>query len=137
MKRLDRVWITSEPYWTYGSAPDPTDGTNPTLANEPIRDVNGDGVLSTDDQALFDRNTIDVARALFGADVWRHHRAAFNVFRIRVVSAQAGHDVRDVNDNTVVSRNTALGTYLNKDWVILGGRHRHRPLARVPGHQAG
>ena len=108
----DGVW-NAEPYWMYGAAPYPSGGTNPTLANEPFGDVNGDGVLSTDDQALFDRNTLDIARSLFGADVWRDHRTAFNIFRIRVISAQAGHDVRDINDNTVVSRNTALGVYLD------------------------
>ncbi len=122
-----------EPFHLYGSARTPTDGTNPTLGNEPIGDVNGDGVLSTDDQALFDRNTLDVARSLFGDDVWRDHRAAFNIFRIRVVSAQAGHDVSDYDNNTAVSRNTALGTYLNYPAYRLDVQRRR--LARVPVHQ--
>ncbi len=110
--QLDGVWITCEPYRMCGAAPFPADGTDARLGNEPFVDVNGDAVLSRDDQALFDRNTLDLARSLLGQDVWRDHREAFNIFRIRVVSAQAGHDVRDANNNTVVDRNTALGTYL-------------------------
>ena len=113
----DGVWNAGEPVSMSGAPAPPTSGTDPTLGNEPIGDVNGDGVLSADDQALFDRNTFDVARSLFGQDVWRDHRDAFNIFRVRVVSAQAGHDVRDANNNSVLDRNTALGAYLDNPGI--------------------
>jgi len=113
----DGVWNTGEPYQVYGTAVSPINGADPILGNEPFVDLNGDQALSLDDGALFDRNTLDTARALFGHDVWRDHRDAFNIFRIRVVSAQVGHDVRDANNNTVVDRNTALGTWLGSpEW---------------------
>ena len=106
------VWENSEPYRISGTAAAPVAGTDPTPANEPFVDLNGDGVLSTDDQALFDRNTLDTARSLFGQDVWRSHRDTFNIFRIRVVSEQTGQDLLDTNGNVVIDRHTALGTYL-------------------------
>jgi hypothetical protein len=118
----DGVWNTGEPYQVYGTAAAPISGTNPTLGNEPFLDLNGDQAVSLDDQALFDRNTLDTARALFGHDVWRDHHDAFNIFRIRVVSAQAGHDIRGAGDATVLDRNTALGTYVGyPEWGYIFG----------------
>ena len=88
-------------------------GTDPTLSNEPFTDLNGDGVPNLQDQALFDQNTLDTARSLFGQDEWKLHREAFNIFRIRLVSNQAGHKILDEAGNVVIQRDTALGTYLN------------------------
>ena len=109
----DGVWNTGEPYQRYGTAAAPISGINPKLKNEPFFDINGDGILSQRDQELFDRNTLDTARSLFGQDEWRRHRDAFNIFRIRLVSQQAGHKVRDQSGKTVIDRNTVLGTYLH------------------------
>jgi hypothetical protein len=107
------VWNTGEPYQRYGITSAPVSGTDPTLSNEPFTDLNGDGVPNLQDQALFDQNTLDTARSLFGQDEWQLHREAFNIFRIRLVSNQAGHKIHDEAGNVVIQRDTALGTYLN------------------------
>ena len=107
------VWNSGEPYQRYGIAAVPVSGSNPTLNNESFTDLNGDGVPNLQDQALFDQNTLDTARSLFGQDEWQLHREAFNIFRIRLISNQAGHKVLDEAGNVVIERDTALGTYLN------------------------
>jgi hypothetical protein len=115
------VWDSSEPYQRYGSASAPTAGTNPALTNEPFTDLNGDGVPNLHDQALFDLNTLDTARSLFGEDVWNEHRDGFNIFRIRLVSQQAGHELRTNDGAVILHRDTALGTYLDsaeRGWIF-------------------
>ncbi len=107
------VWDTGEPYQRYGNAAAPVAGTDPSPTNEPFVDLNGDGVPNLQDQTLFDQNTLDTARSLFGQDEWQMHRDAFNIFRIRLVSRQAGHKIYDESNNVVIDRDTALGTYLN------------------------
>lgn len=107
------VWDTGEPYQRYGNASAPVNGTNPNNTNEPFFDANGDGVPNIRDQELFDLNTLDTARSLFGQDEWWRHRDAFNIFRIRLVSRQAGHDILDIDGKTVLQRDTILGTYLH------------------------
>ncbi|MCX5886736.1 MAG: M64 family metallo-endopeptidase [Proteobacteria bacterium] len=107
------VWDSGEPDQLYGNAMYPVAGTDPTTNNEPFTDTNGDAVPNLHDQVLYDRNSLDTIRSLFGQDFWNSHRDAFNVFRIRVISNQAGHDILDENGNVVISRNTALGTYLD------------------------
>jgi len=107
------VYNTGDRYQRYGVASAPVSGTNPTLQNEPFVDLNGDGVPNLSDQEQFGRNTLDTARSLFGQDEWKLHREAFNIFRIRLISRQAGHDVRDEDGKTVIERDTALGTYLH------------------------
>jgi hypothetical protein len=107
------VWNSGEPYQRYGITSTPVSGTDPTLNNEPFTDLNGDGVPNLQDQALFDQNTLDTARSLFGQDEWQLHREAFNIFRIRLISNQAGHKILDEAGNVVIQRDTALGTYLN------------------------
>ena len=107
------AWDTGEPYQRYGNASAPTAGSDPAQKNEPFTDLNGDGVPNQDDQAFYDQNTLDTARSLFGQDEWRRHRDAFNIFRIRLVSKQAGHKIYDINGKVVIDRDTALGTYLN------------------------
>ncbi|RPI23136.1 MAG: hypothetical protein EHM61_20465, partial [Acidobacteria bacterium] len=109
----DGLWNTGEPYWNCGDKRlAPTNGTNPTLQNEPFNDLNGDGVLSTADQEVFDQNCLDIARSFFGQDFWRDKADAFNIFRIRIVSRQAGHDIKDRAGNVLISRDTPLGTFL-------------------------
>jgi hypothetical protein len=109
----DGVWNTGEPYQRYGTTSAPVSGTTPTLSNEPFTDLNGDGVPNLQDQALYDQNTLDTARSLFGQDEWQRHREAFNIFRIRLISNQAGHKILDEAGNVVIQRDTALGTYLS------------------------
>jgi hypothetical protein len=106
------VWDSGEPYQVYGNASEPVSGKDPTINNEPFTDLNHDGAPNLHDQALFDRNTLDVVRSFFGQDLWKLHRDAFNIFRIRVVSTQAGQDFLDMNGKPVITRDTALGTYL-------------------------
>ena len=106
------VFDSGERYQRYGNAAAPAAGSNPNLTNEPFIDLNGDGVPNLRDQELFDQNTLDTARSLFGQDEWQSHRDTFNIFRIRLVSKQAGHKVRDQDNKTVIDRDTALGTYL-------------------------
>jgi hypothetical protein len=107
------VWDSGELYRMYGNASSPVSGKDPTLTNEPFTDLNNDGVPNFNDQGLFDRNTLDTSRSLFGQDLWRQHRDMFNIFRIRVISNQAGHDIRDAAGNTILTRDTALGAYLD------------------------
>ncbi len=102
-----------ERYQAYGTVSAPKTGTNPTLHNEPFQDLNGDQVPNINDQELFYRNTLDTARSLFGQDEWNRHREAFNLFRIRLVSRQAGHKILDSSGEVVLDRDTALGTYLH------------------------
>jgi hypothetical protein len=103
------LWDTGEPFHRYGNAPAPVAGRNPTLGNEPFADLNRDGLLSRDDQALFDRHADEILRALLGSDGFGWYPELFNVFRLRVVSPQAGHSVRDAAGKVIVPRETALG----------------------------
>jgi hypothetical protein len=105
------VWDAAEPYQCYGNAPPPTAGQDPTLSSEPFPDLNGDGVPNIHDQEVFDRNTIDTIRSLFGQDEWWRYRNAFNIYRIRVISRQAGLDIMDQSGNTIISRDTAFDAY--------------------------
>jgi hypothetical protein len=106
------VWNSGEHYQVYGNASDPVSGKDPTINNEPFVDLNHDGAPNLHDQALFDRNTLDVARSFFGQDLWQLNRDAFNIFRIRIISNQAGQDFLDMDGKPVITRDTALGTYL-------------------------
>jgi hypothetical protein len=109
----DGVWNTGELYQRYGTAAYPVNGENPNSKSEPFIDLNGDGVPNLRDQQLFDQNTMDTARSLLGQDVWEKHRDIFNIYRIRLVSRQAGHTILDESGNVVVKRDTALGTTLD------------------------
>jgi hypothetical protein len=101
-----------ERYTVYGEALPPQPGTDPTAVNEPFEDSNGDGFLNVDEQLLYDENARGLIRALFGADIWQEYRNVFNVYRIRVISAQAGHDILDEEGYAVHERDTALGTFI-------------------------
>jgi hypothetical protein len=107
------VWTSGEPYTLYGNAKAPVTGHNPSAGNEPIADSNGDGYLSVDDLAVFDRNAIDTTRSLFGQDRWRLNRDLFNVFRIQIVSQQAGYDIITKDKATIQVRDTKFGATLS------------------------
>ncbi len=102
------VWDSGERYAVYGDASYPVDGTDPTVDNEPFTDVNGDGYPNLDDQAVFDEKSLAVVRSLFGQDFWNENYDAFNVYRLRIVSNQAGHDILDDDGVTVLARDTEL-----------------------------
>ena len=106
------VWDSGERYALYGEAQSPELGTDPTLDNEPFTDLNGDQFPNLDDQAVFDRNSLEVIRSMFGQDFWNSNRDVFNVFRIRAISNQAGHDIQDADGHTVHQRDTLFGTRL-------------------------
>ncbi len=99
---LDR----GEPYARYGSAPEPSTGTDPTRRNEPFVDGNGDGYPNLDDQAVLYRNAVDTLRSLFGQDIWSAARDTFNAYLIRVTSRQAGNDVIDASGSMLLTRDT-------------------------------
>ncbi|MCP3911852.1 MAG: hypothetical protein GY713_12955, partial [Actinomycetia bacterium] len=94
----------------YGDAPWPDAGTDPTVGNEPFTDLNDDGFPNLEDQTVFDRKSLDVVRSLFGQDFWNSHRDAFNVFRLRTLSNQAGHDILDDEGEPLLERDTLLGS---------------------------
>ncbi|MCK7506089.1 MAG: hypothetical protein MZV70_19765, partial [Desulfobacterales bacterium] len=88
-------WNTGEPYQMYGQPQfrRSVGHRSGTWQRAVRRICNGDQALSAGRRALFDRNTLDIARGrCSGTTYWRDHRDAFNIFRIRVVSAQAGRE---------------------------------------------
>ncbi|MCP3959451.1 MAG: hypothetical protein GY719_16500 [bacterium] len=105
------IW-DGEPKEVYGEAPYPEIGTDPTAGNEPFDDLNGDGFPNLDDQAVFDRQSVANLRALFGHDFFSQLRDLFNVYRIRVISNQAGHDVVDGGGQLAIERDTRFDTLL-------------------------
>lgn len=101
-----------ERYAIYGTALPPQLGHDPTVENEPFNDINNDGFPNLDDQATFDANVRALLRSLFGSDVWRETRETFNVYCIRLVSQQAGTDILDEQGHVILSRDTALGGWI-------------------------
>jgi hypothetical protein len=99
---------------TYGNATYPEDGSFPGADNEPFTDLNGDGVLSLDDPALFVANAEAFMRSLLGADVWQEHRDAFNAYLLFQPSAQAGHDIRAVDGSLQLARDTVYDGALQR-----------------------
>ncbi|MBI2398335.1 MAG: hypothetical protein HYV17_11105 [Xanthomonadales bacterium] len=103
----------------YGEVTVPTEGTVPTLQNEPFVDRNGDGVLSIDDPGLFSANVRAFLRSLLSSDVWSEHRDHFNAWVMFAPSAQAGHDVRAANGEVLLARDTRYGATLDLNGSIL------------------
>ncbi len=103
-----------ERYAVYGDALPPQLGADPTAGNETFVDLNGDGFPNLDDQARYDHDSAALLRALFGSDVWSEARDVFNVYRIRLVSAQAGMDILDQDRRTIQSRDTVLGSRIEE-----------------------
>jgi hypothetical protein len=99
-----------EQYSVYGDALPPQIGTDPTVDNEPFSDLNGDGFLNIDEQTTFDDNAAALTRSLLGSDAWQEHKHALNVYRLRIISEQAGHDILDAWSAPLVQRRTALNT---------------------------
>lgn len=88
----DGVYDGGEPATTYGTASFPVEGTDPRSTNEPFADLNGDGVPSFDDRALFERNVQDYLRGLFSTDVFGAYRHAYQAYAVMAYSKQVGMD---------------------------------------------
>ncbi len=101
-----------EPYGSYSSYP--TLGSVPTAGNEPFTDLNGDGVLSLDDPALFMAKARNFMRSLLGSDFWNEHRDAFNAYALFEPSAQAGYSIYSATGEQLVSRNTRYHASLDQ-----------------------
>jgi hypothetical protein len=102
-----------------GAAPYPAEGSVPTAQNEPFTDLNGDGVPSFDDPALFVANAEAFMRSLLGWDFFREHRDAFNAWLMFTPSAQAGHDVRDAQGTLRIERDTRYdGVFYGADATL-------------------
>lgn len=121
----------------YGSpTPDPLpNGSVPADFSEPFTDLNGDGVLSSDDGALFHRSAREFMRALLGADVWNEHRDAFNAYVLFEPSEQAGYSVVTESGETLITRRTRYGSTLELGQRLLFADEeafRHTALAALP-----
>ncbi len=88
----DGLYDDGEPATTYGTATFPAGSTDPRATNEPFVDLNGDGVPSFDDRALFERNVQDYLRGLFSTDVFGAYRHAYQVHAVMAYSKQVGMD---------------------------------------------
>lgn len=88
----DGLYDDGEPATTYGTATFPAGGTDPRATNEPFVDLNGDGVPSFDDRALFERNVQDYLRGLFSTDVFGAYRHAYQAHAVMAYSKQVGMD---------------------------------------------
>lgn len=90
----------------YGSAPYPAENTDPTINNEPFTDLNGDGVLSINDEALYQRNVRDYLSSLFSNEFYSEYRNGFRVHAALPLSNQVGVDFEGVQQ-----RDTRFGAF--------------------------
>ncbi|PKM15535.1 MAG: hypothetical protein CVV12_07945 [Gammaproteobacteria bacterium HGW-Gammaproteobacteria-2] len=102
------VYDGSDRVSMYGSASFPAENTDPTINNEPFTDLNGDGVLSINDEALYQRNVRDYISALFSNDFYNEYRNAFRVHAVLSFSNQVGVDFEGVQQ-----RDTRFGAFGN------------------------
>ncbi|HVJ63146.1 MAG TPA: M64 family metallopeptidase, partial [Tahibacter sp.] len=103
-------------YTTYGNAAVPSGNTVPGADNEPFTDLNGDGALSLDDRALFLENSHVFLRSLLGSDYWSEHRDMFNAYALFAPSPQAGYDLIDEDQTTILlERDTLYGAGVELD----------------------
>ncbi|MBO9664353.1 M64 family metallopeptidase [Dokdonella sp.] len=110
----DGVVSAGDNVTAYGSpTPDSLpNGSVPADFSEPFTDLNGDGILSSDDGALFHRSAREFMRALLGSDVWSEHRDAFNAYALFEPSEQAGYSIVTENGDAVLARRTRYGSTL-------------------------
>ncbi|NCT69075.1 MAG: hypothetical protein GXC76_15715 [Rhodanobacteraceae bacterium] len=115
---LDRDGVLSNAdRWMFFGLPStfpPVPGSVPTANNEPFTDLNGDGVLSLDDPALFLINARAFLRSLLGSDFWDAHRDAFNAYALFEPSAQAGYRVVSPSGEDIIARSTRYGATLDQ-----------------------
>ena len=97
----DGVLGDADRYAFYGNALPLEPGQVPSEAGEPFVDVNGDGALSIDDEALFEINARSFLRALFASDFWKDHRDALNAYTLYEPSPQAGASVHTLHGERI------------------------------------
>lgn len=136
---LDRNGVVSDGdvVTPYGSpTPDPLpNGSVPADFSEPFTDLNGDGVLSRDDGALFHRSAREFMRALLGSDVWNAHRDAFNAYALFEPSEQAGYSIVSASGDPILTRRTRYGSTLERERRLLSADEEafmHSALAALP-----
>lgn len=98
----------------YGSATFPAENTDPTINNEPFTDLNGDGVLSINDEALYQRNVRDYLSALFSNHFYSEYRHGFRVHAALPFSHQVGVDFEGVQQ-----RDTRFGAFASAERGLL------------------
>ncbi|MEO7200752.1 MAG: M64 family metallopeptidase [Dokdonella sp.] len=121
----------------YGDAIVPVDGdVNLGANNEPFADLNGDGFLSMNDEAVLRGNARSHMRALLGGDYFEQRRDRFQADVAFVVSRQAGMTVTDDNGNVIRSADTYFGANMSTERNVVNlDRRRAALLAEqlVPG----
>jgi hypothetical protein len=73
---------------------------------EPFTDSNGDGLFNFNEQGLYDRNVMDYTRVLLSVPPWSEYADFINIYKIRLVSPQAGGDFPNLM--APVTRDTPL-----------------------------
>jgi len=63
---------------------------------EAFNDANGDGIFNFNEQGLYDRNVMDYVRLLLGIPPWKEYARFINIYKIRLISRQAGGDFPDI-----------------------------------------
>lgn len=133
------AWNSGEPYAVYGNAAEPDDGFDPTTANEPFEDANGDGALNIGEAEIFFRNARDYLRALLAADYWRPHRRAFRAWTWLAYSEQAGTTIVDEDDEVLVARDTLLDATVNTERNLMSvdyGKASELAATALPAYDA-
>lgn len=130
MSDNDRISIYGKPtiFW-------PPNGSNPSDYSEPFDDQNEDGILSTDDAALFLRDARAFMYTLLGADVWNEHQAAFNAYALFEPSPQAGYNVASESGVSIIERRTNYATTLTQGRNLMSADREllmHHALAAMP-----
>lgn len=118
----DGLWQPDEPVTAYGDRSTPGQAqanTNVSADNEAFLDSNGDGYPSIDDFTVFVRNAKNYVRALLGTpEIAEGIR--FDAYLLFLPSNQAGMDVIDVDDTTVLlTRSTRFGASLRRQRNLL------------------
>nr|WP_225444580.1 M64 family metallopeptidase [Pseudomarimonas arenosa] len=78
----------------------------PSDLSEPFTDLNGDGLLSQNDPALFELHVRQLTKSLLASDYWQEHRDKLNVYALWLPSAQAGYSLYVANGS--IERDTPL-----------------------------
>jgi hypothetical protein len=102
------VWNQGEPFQSYGERVvdySAEDGTDITAGNEAFVDQNGDGYPNINDFEVFLQNARNYVRSLLGTpDIAGN--IEFDVYTLFFHSEQAGLDVVDASDVTIIERDT-------------------------------
>jgi hypothetical protein len=111
------------------------EGASPAAYSEAFTDLNGDGVLSVDDAALFQDDARAFMRSLLGSDVWNGHADAFNAYALFEPSEQSGYSIVSTSGEPIVTRSTKYDATLDLSRHLLGVDREaamHRALIALP-----